>query len=130
MTLYNASVTITWDNQMSVQIRVPPLLHTGGLCGNNDRDVTNELLPRYPVPGLDPLSQFLVSWRISSSHVTSSPSHVTSHDVAECQEMVGRCRREVLVRVCAAERGMGIERGGCGTECYINTLTRTLCPED
>ena len=149
--LYGGDVIIEWDNMMGIHITVFREVNTGGLCGNNDKDLENDFLPRYRHYSANNFGDFLKSWRISNHK--KDPMNgipIVERDVLlnENMENLGHCQRlikelllmlecvpgkdklELLVRVCVYERHIGLrftDRQRCDLRCYLTEQLRIMC---
>lgn len=64
-------IKITWDGIISTQVILPPdsARNTCGLCGNNDKDNTNEFQARFSNVDSDNINTFGNSWEIDRMDV-------------------------------------------------------------
>ena len=151
--LYNGDVIIEWDNLTGVHVTILRQLEvqTGGLCGNNDGSMENDLLPRYEHYSKTDVQDYLRSWRISNHRIDPSDDTAiveTDFFMNEHSENLENCqgelreilsilecvpensKLELLVRVCVYERQLGRRftgRGSCDVRCYLTEQLDIMC---
>ena len=145
--LYTAEaglVVVEWDNYMGIHMTVTRPSLTGGLCGNNDGNADNDLLPRFPDG-----KGYVQSWRISSRTRTGNTTGaVFETDFVEEGETLAFCQiairelllelqcvpenyqLELLVHVCVYERNENVvlsDREECDVKCYLKQHLQIMC---
>ena len=120
--LYEGDVIIEWDNLMGVHVTLfrDKEVRTGGLCGNNDKDTRNDLLPRYNHYSRTDHADYIRSWRISNHKDDPKGRNLplVETNLLESGETLEYCRGFLTER---------IKVMGCGTDTDRVDLLLTVC---
>ncbi|KAL5257859.1 hypothetical protein ACHWQZ_G012712 [Mnemiopsis leidyi] len=150
--VYEGDVIIEWDNLMGVHVTVfrDSGVKTGGLCGNNDKDTRNDLLPRYTHYSSSDFADYLRSWRISNHKDDPEGRNLplVETKLLESGETLEYCRGflteqlkmrgcgretdrvELLLTVCVYEVKLGQtyrHRNKCNVWCYLSRQLEIMC---